>query len=327
MKRLLAFLFLLVCLVPAALAAEDEAAVAAFAAAHAPGYFALDGLLSEETAILLLETEDGETVFAGCSRTPQGWDVAVSAPLPEGMGNWRILTPDSIMLYWDSPFSGELRFVVSRQADGVWLVDGLRSDQADLAFSSQRVCDEFSVSCCWGDSRSFRDVTQLDWQTFPTTLKAAAAQMDASDWALVCEETTLCDAPDGQAVARYYPGAPLLILERREDWLCVAPAGGPVSGWCRLDTLITGAAQADAKYLTPDDLPLRWYDRSGADVFVSPGGPVLARLEELHPCLYLLGEWHDGWAQVFDYWLPGESGFIPCDLLRPDEYAQGEPRG
>lgn len=327
MKRLLLLLTLLLTLAPSALAWNESPELAAFASTHCPDHILLDGQLYPETALLLLETPAGETVLAGCSLTPSGWRISLSTPLPEGM-SLRINSPDSVALYWESPVHGDLDFLVRLQPDGSWLIEEVDSYGHLLTYTPDGVFDEFA-SCCWGELLISRDITQVDWLTFPATVEDAAEHMDTSDRAIVAAETLLYDAPGGEAVARYYPGTPLLILSTQEDWLCVSPNGSPVSGWVQADALVLGDAQATAKYLTPDDLPLRWFDRAGVDAFVTPDGPLLARLtfDGYSSTVYAMGEWFDGWVHVFDRALPGQSGFIPSDKLRLTEYAENEPRG
>lgn len=327
MKRFVLLLTLLLTLAPSALAWNESPEPAAFASIHCPDHILLDGQLYPETALLLLESPSGETVFAGCSLTPSGWRVDLSTPLPEGM-SLRIISSGSAVLYWESPVHGDLDFLVRLQPDGSWLIEEVDSYWHILTYAPSGVFDEFGP-CCWGELLISRDVTQVDWLTFPVTVEDAAAHMDTSDRAIVAAETLLYDAPDGEAVARYYPGTPLLILSIQEDWLCVSPNGGPVSGWVQADALVLGNAQVTMKYLTPDDLPLRWFDRAGVDAFVTPDGPLLARLtfDGYSSTVYAMGEWFTGWAHVYDAALPGYSGFIPTENLRLTEYAENEPRG
>lgn len=327
MKRFVLLLALLLCLASSALAWNDSPELAVFASSHCPDHILLDGQLGPDAALLHLETPSGESILAGCSRTPSGWRIDLSTPLPEGMG-LRIFSPNGAALSWESPSHGDLIFRICLQPDCSWLIEEVDSHWHILTYTPSGVFDEFGP-CCWGELLISRDVTQVDWLTFPVTMEEAAAQMDTSDRAILREEATLHVSPGGEAVARYFPGTPLLILDTQEGWLHVSPMGGPVSGWVQADALLIGDAQITAENLSPDDLPLRWFDRSGVDVCVTPDGPLLAHLtfDGYSSTVYAMGEWFTGWVHVYDAALPGTSGFTPTENLRLTEYAENEPRG
>ena len=298
-----------------------------------PGCTVLDGLRSGETAMLLLEDENGTHFFAAVTQEGELLYRTLSTPLPEGMHcRFHADSPASATLYFEhpallaeaatrnNPGYADCSFPIVQQADYSWAIESVCAMQDYLYFEDDHVWSEFG-RICWGEFLLSRDITGVDWLTFPLTVQEAAAHMDAVDRAILSAEAPLYDAPDGAMLARYNPGTPLLILDRRAGWYEVAVYGGSVTGWVAAEHLIVGAAQADAKYLTPQDLPGMELGRQkdAIPVLLHPEGSVtLAVLNgQQNTILRVLGTWEGGWLHVYDSDIPGGEGFVHEDDLFP----------
>lgn len=311
--------------------AEDCDPLLVCAEKNFPGYTVLDGLMTGETAMLLLEDADGDSYFAAVTCEGELIYRTLSTPLPEGM-SCRFIdsTPAHATLYFEhpalleeaaaknNPGYADCSFPIALQADYSWAIEYVSAGQDYLYFDESHVSSEFG-RICWGEFLLSRDITEVDWLTFPLTVQEAAAHMDASDWAILSAEAPLYDAPDGTPFARYNAATPLLILDRRAGWAEVAVLGGSITGWVEMEHLIVGAAQADAKYLTPWDLPglELGSQKDQIPVLLHPERDIVLTVlnGRSHTPLRVLGTWPGGWMHIYNSDLPGREGFIHEDDL------------
>ncbi|MBE5797966.1 MAG: hypothetical protein E7327_11430 [Clostridiales bacterium] len=336
MKRiflLLTFLILLGTSVTAACEIPGE--LIRLAAQHHPDCTVLDGMLTEETALLLLENADGQRYLA--AGTLEGGDArfSLSSPLPEGMhARFEPALPCTAFLYFEHPDRlaqaaflnrpgyADCTFRIDREADGCWRVTEARG----VTFGETCVYDGHS-RCCWGEFLLPREMSQVDWLTFPLSVQEAAAHMDASGWAIAGCTVPMASAPEGAPFARYNPGTPLLILDRRSGWVEVAVLGGVSTGWVPAESLITGAAQAETQFLTLDDLPLLrlgQQEQTLSVLFHPETDVVLAVLDGRRDSyLSVLGVWESGWVHVYDRRIPGIEGFVRQEDLTSAEDGHG----
>ncbi len=286
-----------------------------------PIYTVLDGCIFEQTAMLLLEDAEGQAYFAGCARTEAGWEVTLSTALPdesicrfyEGGAS---LYFDHPVLMAKTPDDPDCCFRIRLQENGSWSI----REAENLIFEEGYVWTE-QGQCCYGTRCFSLDMAEADWLNFPLTWEEVINRMDTADRAILASEASLYDARGGQPLARYNPGTPLLILQRRDGWYEVAILGGGVSGWIEAEHLIVGHAQKDAVYLTLEDLPMLCLGRHQAEipVLLLPDGPTLVSLDGgQDQILYIMGAW-EGWVHVYDRDLPGMEGFIREEDLIPLE--------
>lgn len=286
-----------------------------------------DAYLYDDTALLLMEDYEGTAYFVGCVRKDAVWKITVSTALPSGAAL------RSAALYWERPgaFGGErigYSFGVELQEDGRWLIMATDLDSAKstiesyISYRRPFVCTEYH--CLHGELLFSRDVTQVQWHSFPMTLEDVAAQMDLSDWATLGEEAALLDAPGGAPLARFNPGAHLLILGYEGNWVHVAPGGSAVSGWMAADALYIGSRQLEAKYLFPDTCPSINPWGNALEVYLLPSdatdNPLLICLEgmDAYP-VYAMALWGDGtWTMLYAPAIPGGVGFVRAEQLNAE---------
>ena len=301
MKRILALLLALLLTVPA-LAWEVSDEMIDFAAQVAPGYFLLNGAHHGNTAMLILEDEDSQLYFAGCVKNGDDWTVTLSAPLPDV---WLEFTHTSsnfavLNLYSSTRLPGrnslgdtDRNFTIRLQEDGRWLIEEVRVDDGFLYFSEGRVESEgHTGGTLYGETLFSRDITGVDWLTFPLTLAEAADQMALEDWAVTAQVAQLFAGPRGAPLALYQPGVPLRLLEERGGYYRAAILGGETEGWFRMDELLIGRDQLDAPLTV-----LPWKT-------LTTGGDV-----------QLLGVWLDDRVHVLSDQFPTGEGFVPEEIV------------
>ena len=291
-----------------------------------------DAHVFADTAMLLMEDYEGTAYFVGCIRKDTAWTITVSTALPSGAA-LQHPSPGNATLYWERPgaFGGErigYKFKLGLLEDGRWLVMGTSfihtasTRESRISYSRPFVCTEWR--CLHGELLYSRDVTQVQWHSFPMTLEDAAAQMDLSGWATLGEEAALLDAPGGVPLARFNPGAHLLILGYKDSWVHVAPGGGVVSGWMAAEALFIGSRQLEAKYLAPYTCPVVNRYGNALEVYLLPSdatdNPLLICLEgmDAYPvCAMAL--WGDGtWTMLYAPAIPGGVGFVRTEQLNAE---------
>ena len=305
MKRIIALLLALLLTVPA-LAWEVSDEMIDFAAQVAPGYFLLDGAHHGNTAMLILEDEDSQLYFAGCVKNGDDWTVTLSAPLPDV---WLELTHTSanfavLNLYSSTLLPGryslgdtDCNFSIRLQEDGRWLIEEVRVDDGFLYFSEGRVDAEGSTGgTLYGETLFSRDITGVDWLTFPLTLAEAADQMALEDWAVTARVAQLFDGPMGDPLALYQPGVPLRLLEERRGYYRAAILGSKTEGWFRMDELLIGRDQLDAPLTV-----LPWKT-------LTTGGDV-----------QVMGVWLDDRVHVLSDEFPSGAGFMQVSDFIPGD--------
>lgn len=301
MKRLLSLLIALLLTTPV-LAWEVSDEMIDFAAQVAPGYYLLEGAHRGDTVMLILEDKDSNLYFAGCVKNGDDWTVTLSAPLPDV---WLDLTRTSedyavLNLYSSTrlPMRNSLgdtdrNYAIRLQEDGRWLIEEVRVEDGLLYFSEGRVEAEGSTGgTLYGEMLFSRDITEVDWLTFPLTLAEAADQMALDDWAVTARVAQLFDGPMGDSLALYQPGVPLRLLEERRGYYRAAILGGETEGWFRMDELLIGRDQLDAPLTV-----LPWKT-------LSTGGDV-----------QVLGVWLDDRVHVLSDEFPAGEGFVPEETV------------
>ena len=254
MKR---FAFMLVVLIlmwtGCASAWEPSEELIDFAAEVVPGYTMLDGCIFDETAMLLLEDEDGLVYFAGCVNADEGWKVTMSTAFPAwldvaldtyhaGDGDMRLWTdcPPEMRAYEDET----LDIYIELAADDTWRVWGVNTGWDVIEFYRQRICNmNFDY---FGDITIPLDITQIDWAALPFSFHEAMALADTTRWRLVAvQDAPVYAAPDpgSTIISLGASGAPVQVISAEEGWVQVQFIGRTDTGWMLADDLLPGDIQ------------------------------------------------------------------------------------
>ena len=328
MKRLLLLLAALLLTLPAL--AEPEEQAAAFAAEHLPGYAFLEGVQFDETAMLLVEDEDGRTYFAGCERDGEKWNIAMSMPFPEGRGvfmdtyhagNGAIsigldhpgAKPDA----WGSyPY---VEYAVYLQEDGRWLVESI-FDYFYEWFHFEG--DGLYINCTgkiYGESSLERDVTKINWAKYPLSLAEVLPTM-SHDWGVISEPSLplYADTTEQVVLAEYHCGTPVRILEEAEDqkekgWeghlVKVQIADSEVVGWLQGYGLLTGGHQVWEETREEDGanwsefVTTEWTEawhverQGGTHLYSRPAGDKIHDEESANQMIFM-ADYGNGWLHV-----------------------------
>lgn len=310
MKRLLTLLIALLLTGCTALVWEVSGEMIDFAAQVVPDYYLLEGAHHGDTSMLILEDKAGGLYFAGCVKEGDDWTVTLSMPLPDV---WLELTHTSanfavLNLYSSTRLPGrnalgdmDCNYAIRLQEDGRWMIEEVQVDDGLLYFSEGRADAEGRTGgTLYGELLFSRDITEVDWLTFPLTLAEAADHMALDDWAVTARNAELFDMPAGDSLALYQPGVPLRLLEQKGSYYRAAVMGGETEGWFRMDELLIGHQQLEAPLTV-----LPWKE-------LTTGGDV-----------QVLGVWLDGRVHVQSDMFPTGEGF----LQEHDFVPEGGPVG
>ena len=235
-------------------------ALAAFIGLHAPEYIPGEMIstayLGESTIMALVcqpgqhPWQGGSMRFLGAEKAEGAWRVTLSAPFPAGvtpyLDNYHA-GEGGIVVYFqhpdlpedpEEPWLTEAGFALSLR-ESRWLVDTVRQgEMSDAVFMEDNALYGSSGERFFGDFAFSRDVTWIDWRTFPLTMEAALSQTDMSQWAILHCDAMLMDIPVvGVSLGRcYYEGVWVRLVECSGDWWRVELPGG-VTGYVPDDTL------------------------------------------------------------------------------------------
>lgn len=314
---------------------EPSAELVDFAAQVVPGYALVDGCIYDETAMLLLEDEDGLTCFAGCVRTEEDWIVTLSTPFPE----WLDVALDTYhagdgsMWLWTDRLP-EMRddedeildIYIELTADGVWQVWGVNNGWDVIEFCRHSVRNmNFDY---FGDVTIPRDIARIDWAALPFSFQEAMELADTSRWRIAAAQyAPVFAAPDTDSaiIGLGMSGAPVQVVSAVEDMVEVQFIGRSETGWMLEGDLLPGSEQMtryDLWYnvdsnaygrreiiLEDSDPTVSWYDVPHED---STAVPFVVDSVEYVTVL--------GWCpNVCCYHLYSEtlgtSGYVPLDQL------------
>ena len=276
-------------------------------------YAVLDGWTGQRTAMYLAQKE-GATIFLGCVKTANGWQITESTPLPAGAG-------------LNTHHAGE-GYMELYTAAGDYAVS-LKDDHWLLTWANDVSIGESSLwfgvlGPYYGEVLLERDITKVNWAALPVDYEDWLPLVDASRWAVVTGESAALLSQDGNVIGHYRQATPVCLLDAAEGQYRVAINGGSVSGWMDASALLVGEDQltTEAGYLTVAEDGRVW----GANALVAPssvplldapeGSPVLEGVESL----VLLGQWPEGWLHVLDEFT-GLDGFVrKTDCITYDEW-------
>lgn len=293
-----------------------------------------DAQLLTDAAMLLVEDHAGTAYFVGCVRAEEGWVAKVSTPLPEGtelLPRDMYLPENEARLCWTATLPGiggvrqEQRTVTIRAEGWIWRVCMQETPERCIVFKQSFVRDD--VHCVHGSMEFALDVTEAEWTLLPTTVEAAAEQMDLSGWAILAEEAWTYGFPmeAAEPIARCNPGMPLMILAYEGEWAHVLLAGAPVGGWMKTDAMLISRRQLEAERLAPGDCPVINLLKNQLDVYLMPMddltySPLLYHHDNHREYgVYELAVWpEEGWTMIYDPAFPGGMGFVHTEQLHAE---------
>lgn len=312
-----------------------------------PEYTYQIGKFGWDAASFLMTRPDGEVVFLGGVYEDGTWTWTESTPMPEDA--WcddYHSGGSSFIVSWDHP-GGEpdefgdypyVEYVIYLQDDGSWKVE--------------TICDYFGeyfhfvpdglyinmTGLVYGESTLERDVTKIDWATYPLRLGDVLPTM-SHEWGVISEPRLplYADADESVLLAEYECATPVRILEEADDlaekgWeghlVKVQIADSDVVGWMQGYGILTGKYQVEEQVVEDEDGEWSYlttaeeeawcvYLAEGANLYAVPEGDILWTADE-KVWLVFMADYGDGWAHVkFPESL--ESGFVRVEDCLPAE--------
>lgn len=332
MKRVLMMLAALMMLWGIAVAEPEERA-AAFAAEILPEYTFFDGVLMENTAMLLMEDMEGITYLAACERHGDEWAVTLSAPFT----GWTAGGPDyyeahegSLCLYFAVPpeyrayeDADWLDVYIDLLPDSTWRINLVNTGWDVIEFRRHSISLDVGYEF-FGDISIPLDITQVDWAALPRSFHQAMELLDTTRWRLVAEDYTPVYTADGSIAWQGASGAAVQVVSAKDGMAEVGFLGREDTGWIAESSLIPGSEQA-ARYdiwcddgnvygtrdiiLEDDDSPVTWYAVAHDDSTASPF--VVEHVEYVS----LQGWCADECCALVYSEALGTSGFVPVEQL------------
>lgn len=208
--------------------AEEEALVGRlFEKIVANGSTYVSGRVFEDTLQFLADRPDGARVLlcGSYDGAAQSWQFVESAPLPAGTTLGVENFVDSLAL------GGSYNAVnVGRFANGKWGVTYYMgyTNGGDMFCFGQNVVSEggyyWNAGPVVGD-HPWNDITRIDWDSLPSTLKEARQTVNPARWATPNnanpeDRLNLRERPDKSSgsLGKFYNGTPVEVLERGKEW-------------------------------------------------------------------------------------------------------------
>ena len=280
--------------------------------AYGSGKFGLDA------ASFLMTRPDGEVVFMGGVYRDGAWVWTESTPLPQDAwcddyhsgGSSFIMGwdhPEGLMTECDEPVY--IEYVIYLQEDGSWQVETIHNINEEAFHFVPEGLYINMAGPVYGESSLERDVTKIDWATFPISLEEALPTM-SHEWGVISEPhlPLYADAEASVLLAEYLCATPVRILEGSGDLIRVQIADSDVVGWLPAYGVLTGGYQAWETVEEDEDgvwaycetaeycVPYEVLDK-GASLYDAPEGKVIWTTNEKW-YLILMADYGNGWAHV-----------------------------
>lgn len=292
-----------------------------------PNYTYRIGKFGSDAASFLMTRPDGEVIFCGGVYEDGTWTWTESTPLPED--TWcddYHSGGSSFIIGWDHPNSKpdefgyfpHVEYVIYLQEDGSWKVESVMDYYNEWFHFEPEGLYINMTGLVYGESTLERDVTKIDWATFPLFLEDVLPTM-SHEWGVISEPSLPLYADPDEAVllAEYHCATPVRILEEADDlaekgWeghlVKVQIADSDVVGWMQGYGMLTGEYQVyehhvededgDWFYLTTPEEEA-WFVElaAGGDLYDAPEGGVIWTADK-DVWLMLMAEYSDGWVHV-----------------------------
>lgn len=289
-----------------------------------PEYTYEIGKFGSDAASFLMTRPDGALVFLGGVYEDGAWTWTESNPLPEDTwcddyhsgGSSFIIGfdhPDGLITEWDEPVY--IEYVIYLQEDGSWKVETIINISDDAFHFEPDGLYINHTGLVYGESSLERDVTKIDWATYPLCLADVLPTM-SHEWGMISEPSLPLYADTDEAVllAEYHCATPVHILEEADDlaekgWeghlVKVQIADSDVVGWMQGYGILTGKYQVYAQYeedrwhyLTTAEEEA-WHVKldAGANLYAAPEGEVIWTADE-SLWLVFMADYGNGWVHV-----------------------------
>lgn len=226
-------------------------------AAEVTDWQVVQGLALADGLLLLAQDDAGNLRLVGWSLVHKDPVTCISSPMPEGtqlgnenFGDWVYLPEQGVMFY------------ACPDDVGVWRISWIWPDNgSDGPMNLGRSWLSFDPMmrdkhCLYVGAHPWYTL-DAEWDTLPTNLEEALAQMDASRWATVnnpnpADRLHLRAKPDKGAASlgKYYNGTPVEVLEKGDTWTQVHVGG--VIGWMKTEYLAFGKDAWQVALAFPD---------------------------------------------------------------------------
>ncbi|MBR3764550.1 MAG: hypothetical protein IKK57_08395 [Clostridia bacterium] len=301
--------------------------LARVAALLLPEYTYKIGKFGWDAASFLMTRPDGEVIFCGGVYKDGAWVWTESTPLPED--TWcddYHSGGSSFIIGWDHPKSEpdglgyfpHVEYVIYLQEDGSWQVESVMDYYNEWFHFEPEGLYINMTGLVYGESSLERDVTKIDWATYPLCLEDVLPTM-SHDWGVISEPTLplYADPDETILLAEYHCATPVHILEEADDlaekgWeghlVKVQIADSDVVGWLPAYGVLTGQYQVWEAVEEDEDGEWVYYETAeynapglllaeGASLYAAPEGEPLwtAQGEEW---LVFMADYGDGWAHV-----------------------------
>ena len=280
-----------------------------------------------DAASFLMTRPDGALIFLGGVYKDGSWTWTESTPLPaDAWCDDYHSGGSSFIISWDHP-GGEpdefgdypfVEYVIYLQDDGSWKVETIFDYYGEFFHFEPDGLYINYTGLVYGESSLERDVTKIDWATYPLCLEDVLPTM-SHEWGVISEPSLPLYADQDEAVllAEYLYATPVHILEEADDldkrnWeghlVKVQIADSDVVGWMQGYGILTGKYQVyeqhvededgDWFYLTTPEEEA-WYVKlaAGGDLYAAPKGEIIWTTDE-DVLLMFMADYGDGWAHV-----------------------------
>ena len=227
-----------------------------------PEYTFIKGMLKNSAMHFLMEKPDGNRVYVICEyMSHRVVNLIESSPLPAGTVLGYETFTDSL---WIDGRCVTVQLLHNGKAGLEYIYDDrayITGFGGFLFFGDRTVWSgaDGTPKCILYGNHPWDDITEIDWSRLPRQLDEAAAQMDASPYAMVVnpdpkDRLHLREQADkgSHSQGKYYTGAPVKILSVTGDWAQVELGGQ--RGYMMKRYLTFGQA-GDALYLDVSPMP------------------------------------------------------------------------
>ncbi len=302
---------------------EGDRFVQDAAAALMPDYTYLKGMIKDGALHFLMQKPDGSKVYVVAEyASHRSVNLIESSPLPEdtylGVENftdslWIHGRCVTIHLLYNSGFAGiEYIYTDAAVSD---------TNAGFLFFGNRTVWDGENVpsqAILYGD-HPWDDITEIDWDSLPITLEEAAAQMDASCYAMVvnpnpADRLHLREKAEkgSRSQGKYYTGTAVTVSSQGRDWTLVV--FGDWNSWRQgymMNRYLTYGQAGQALCLDVSAMPQMDLAKPYLYIYKEPdeSSKHNIRFDSVFGEMRVIGVIGDSWYHV---WFPatGEYGFV-----------------
>ena len=274
----------------------------------------IDCVLTDNTAMLLVEYPDASRSFWGCLLTENGWQITKSSRLPSSAVFDTIPAGyGQIAIYLKETDGVGICYNISLHESGEWYVDQiLNEDEGVISFEKTGLLYD-TLGMIYGTCSLERNIANIDWKTYPRHLNDVLKTLE-DDWGVIGEPVLPLYADWGctQMLGTYLYGTPVHVLEltyeipENIEGLALAQvsiAGSDIVGWMPAYGLFTGAEQlwtaedenGEYEYTASWDAP-NVAIVAGTPIYATPNGSVESKSDwDTH--LQVLSR-QEGWVFV-----------------------------